>query len=191
MRKLGVLVAVLLGALICAGADGKPGAKGPAEDGTLPELARVAGEGMMNSHAYDYLTELSDEVGARVTGTPGAQKGIEWATAKMKAVGLENVHTEKWTMWRGWTRGSAEAELLAPVRRKLTVDAMGWTGSTVAGGAEGEVVRVNTFALDEEMKNAAQWAGKVLLAVQQGPRPKEGDSLFARFGDFLKAAQKA
>ncbi len=191
MRKLGVLVAVLLGALMCARADEEAAAKGPAEDGTLPELARVAGEGMMNSHAYDYLTELSDEVGARVTGTPGAQQGIEWTAARMKTIGLENVHTEKWTMWRGWTRGSAEAELLAPARRKLTVDAMGWTGSTAASGAEGEVVRVNMFALDEEMKNAPQWPGKVLLVVQQGPRPKDGDNLFARFGDFLKAAQKA
>ena len=44
--------------------------KGPDEDGTKPALTKIAGEGMMNSHAFQYLTELSDNVGARVTGTP-------------------------------------------------------------------------------------------------------------------------
>ena len=32
--------------------------------------ARIAGEGLLNSHAYQYLTELSDDVGSRVTGSP-------------------------------------------------------------------------------------------------------------------------
>ena len=109
--------------------------KGPDEDGTKPALTRIAGEGMMDSHAFAYLTELSDDVGARVTGSPACQKAIDWGAARMKRIGLENVHTEKWTMWKGWTRGTAEAELLAPVRHALTVDAMGWTGSTPPGGA--------------------------------------------------------
>src|ERR1700758_1576941 len=40
---------------------GRP--KGPEEDGTKPALTRIAGEGLMNSHAYEYLTELSDDIG--------------------------------------------------------------------------------------------------------------------------------
>ena len=43
--------------------------KGPGEDGTKPALVRIAGTGTMDSHAFQYLTELSDEVGARVTGS--------------------------------------------------------------------------------------------------------------------------
>src|ERR1700682_3604823 len=116
--------------------------KGPDEDGTKPALTKIAGEGMMNSHAFQFLTELSDKVGARVTGTPEAQKAIDWGIAKMGGIGLENVRAEKWQLWRGWKRGSAEAELLEPARRRLRVDAMGWTGSTPAGGVEGEVVAV-------------------------------------------------
>src|SRR5271167_2017900 len=87
--------------------------KGPEEDGTKPALARIAGQGMMDSHAFEYLTELSDEVGARVTGSPQSKKAIDWGLMKMKAIGLENVHGEKWTMWKGWTRGSAAAELIS------------------------------------------------------------------------------
>src|SRR5712664_2417270 len=143
--------------------------KGPDEDGTKPALTKIAGEGMMNSHAFEYLTELSDKVGARVTGTPEAQKAVDWGIAKMRGIGLENVHAEKWQLWRGWKRGTADAELLTPMRHKLHVDAMGWTGSTLASGVEGEIV----------------------LAVAKGNPKKDSDTIFVRFGDFLRAALKA
>src|SRR5690242_10049419 len=148
------LVAVL-GAGFCFGgtgvlrADNRPAPKGPDEDGTKPALVKIAGEGMMDSHAFQYLTELSDDIGSRVTGSPAERKAEEWGTAKMKAIGLENVHTEKYQLWRGWTRGTAQAELLEPIRRPLHVDAMGWTGSTPAGGAEGEVAPANLFDIEE------------------------------------------
>jgi hypothetical protein len=162
--------------------------KGPEEDGTKPALTRIAGEGMMNSHAFQYLTELSDDIGSRVTGTPAERKAEEWAAAKMKAIGLENVHLEKYSIWKGWTRGTADAQLLAPTAHKLHVDAMGWTGSTVAGGAEGDVVPVNMFDIDEEIKNVSRLKGKIALVTQTGAPRKSFMLLFASFGDFLKAA---
>ena len=173
------------------GANNKPVAKGPEEDGTKPALTKIAGEGLMNSHAFEYLTELSDKVGARVTGTSGDHRAEDWGVAKMKAIGLENVHTEKYQIWRGWMRGTAQAELLAPIRHKLHVDAMGWTGSTPAGGAEGEVVPVNLFDLDNEIKNVSRLKGKIALVVMRGQPNKEFIQLFAEFGDFLKAASSA
>jgi carboxypeptidase Q len=192
-----IFAKAVVGLAICAAAsrvsvaDEKPPAKGPDEDGTKPALVKITGEGEMNSHAFQYLTELSDEVGARVTGTPAAQKAIDWGTAKMKAIGLEDVHTEKWQMWRGWTRGTAEAELIAPTRHKLSIDAMGWTGSTPTGGAEGDLVTANLFNLDEEIKNAGRLAGRVVLMVRKGEPKEGGKPIFAQFGDFLKAAADA
>jgi carboxypeptidase Q len=192
-----VFAKVVVGLVICASAsraslaNEKPAAKGPDEDGTKPALVKITGEGEMNSHAFQYLTELSDEVGARVTGTPAAQKAIDWGTAKMKAIGLEDVHTEKWRMWRGWTRGTAEAELISPTRHKLSIDAMGWTGSTQTGGAEGDLVTANLLNLDEEIKNAGRLAGRVVLMVRKGEPKEGGKPIFAQFGDFLKAAADA
>jgi carboxypeptidase Q len=194
-RVLAEVAAVVLGFALggawTARADNRPAPKGPDEDGTKPALVKIAGEGMMDSHAYQYLTELSDDVGARVTGTPAERKAEEWGVAKMKAMGLENVHTEKYQIWRGWTRGTAEAEILTPVRHKLHVDAMGWTGSTPAGGAEGEVVAVNIFDLDNEIKNVSKLRGKVALVEMKGKPSKELIQLFAQFGDFLRAAGPA
>jgi carboxypeptidase Q len=192
-----VLVALMMvAASLCAGglplrADDRPAAKGPDEDGTKPALVRIAGEGLLNSHAFEYLTQLGDDIGGRVTGTPAERKAEEWGAAKMKSIGLENVHTEKYTIWRGWTRGTAEGEILSPVRHKLHVDAMGWTGSTLAGGAEGEVVTVNLFDIENEIKNVARLKGKIALVTTKGKPNKDFMMLFAQFGDFLKAAGQA
>ncbi|HEY2546115.1 MAG TPA: M28 family peptidase, partial [Candidatus Acidoferrum sp.] len=152
---------------------------------------KIAGEGMLDSHAFQYLTELSDDVGARVTGSPQAQRAVEWGLAKMRAMGLENVHAEKWQLWRGWTRGTAQAELLTPIRRPLHIDSMGWTGSTPAGGVDGDVVTVNMFDLDDEMKDMSRFRGKVALVVTRGEPNKSFIQLFVQLGDFLRAAGKA
>ncbi len=192
MRKVfGGIAVISLMAALAVRAEDKTAAKGPDEDGTKPALVKIAGEGMLDSRAFQYLTELSDDVGARVTGSPQAQKAVEWGQAKMRAMGLENVHAEKWQLWRGWTRGTAQAELLTPIRRPLHVDAMGWTGSTPAGGAEGDVVEVNMFDLDNELKNVGRLNGKVALVVTRGEPNKSFVQLFAQFGDFLRAAGKA
>jgi carboxypeptidase Q len=170
-------------------ADGR--ATGPSDDGTLPALTKIAGEGQMNSHAFGFLTELSDDIGPRVTGSPNDRKAEEWGAAKMKSIGLDNVHLEKYHIWKGWTRGTAEAEILTPVRHKLHVDAMGWTGSTASAGTEAEVVAVNLFDLDNEIKNVSRLKGKVALMLTKGQPGKGGLALFVRFGDFLRAAAPA
>ena len=36
-------------------------------------LNAIVGNAMMNGHVYEYLEELSDTIGGRVTGTPQAQ----------------------------------------------------------------------------------------------------------------------
>ena len=165
-------------------------APGPERDGTMPALVKVAGQGLMRSRAFDYLTELSDDIGARVTGSPAMWKAVEWGIATMKAMGLENVHAERYQIWRGWSRGSATMTMLAPRKLGLHVDAMGWTGSTAQGGVDAAVVPVNLYDLDRELAGAAGWKGKVLLTVARGTAPS-GDDAFLGFGKILRAAERA
>jgi carboxypeptidase Q len=162
------------------------------DDGTLQALTAIAGAGAMKPRAFDYLTELSDDIGARVTGSPEAARAVAWGVATMKSIGLENVHAEPWKISRGWTRISADAELVAPIHRKLMVDSLGWVGSTPAGGVEADVIAVNAYQLQDEMKNnSANWRGKILLIIQKGEAPKDRMGAFAQFGVFLIAAHKA
>src|SRR5436305_13161202 len=98
----------------------------PAQDGTMPALTAIAGQGMMSAEAYDDLEELSDYIGGRVTGSTEAGQGIPWGLQKMRAMGLENVRAEKWQISRVWTRVSASSELIIPIHRRLTVDYISW-----------------------------------------------------------------
>src|ERR1700740_2252401 len=165
--------------------------KGPEEDGTKPALTRIAGEGLMGSRAFEYLTDLSDNIGARVTGSPQDKKAVDWGVSKMKTIGLENVHAEKWSMWKGWTRGTATAELLTPLHRSLSVDAMGWTGSTPSAGIEAEVVTANFFDMDDELRNIGRFRGKIVMMKPEGAPKKNFWVLFSQYGDFLIDLQKA
>ncbi|HXN17850.1 MAG TPA: M20/M25/M40 family metallo-hydrolase [Candidatus Binatus sp.] len=166
-------------------------ASAPLDPATLKSLGAVAGAGMMETNTYENLRELSDDIGARVTGSPEAGKAIAWGVQKMKSAGLENVHAETWPLSRGWTRISAHAELIAPIHRPLMIDSLGWVGSTPLGGAEAEVVPVNAYQLDDEMKNPSRWNGKILLVVHNGEAPADRMASFAKFGSFLKAAHQA
>jgi aspartate aminotransferase-like enzyme len=91
----------------------------PAQDGTMPALTAIAGQGMMSNEAYEDLEELSDYIGVRVTGSTQVGQAIQWGLQKMRAMGLENVCAEKWQISRGWTRVSADAELVVPTHRRL------------------------------------------------------------------------
>ena len=184
---------LLLAARPAISAAGERNRAAATDDGaTSKALVAIAGAGDMEAHTYQDLEELSDDIGARVTGSPDAARAIAWGVVKMKAIGLENVHTEPWKISRGWTRISADAELVAPIHRKLMVDSMGWVGSTPAGGAEADVVAVNAYQLDDELKNnSGNWRGKILLMVQKGEAPKDRMGAFVKFGGFLIAAHKA
>src|ERR1700680_4404493 len=72
------------------------------EEATRAALVKIAGEGLVESHAFEYLTQLSDDVGARVTGSPQSQKAVEWSLSQMRSIGLENVYADKFQIW--WSR---------------------------------------------------------------------------------------
>jgi carboxypeptidase Q len=195
-RKISALICMAALSLAAvrpaAGSSNGSNPPSPAEDGTLPALAAVAGAGTMETHTYEYLEELSDDIGARVTGSPAEARAGEWGLQKMKSLGLENVHKESYQIAYGWTRVSADAALITPIRRRLTVDSLGWVGSTPAGGVEADIVTVNAYNFEEELKNnRANWRGKIVMIVHRGPRPQHAAGEFAKFGGFIREAHKA
>ncbi len=163
----------------------------PAADSTKSALVQIAGNATMDSRAFQYLTQLSDNIGPRVTGTAEAQKAIDWSLDQMKSIGLQNVRAEKWSLWKGWMRGSARADMLAPLHRPLAISAMGWTGSTAAGGVDADVAVANLFDLENEMKNASRFRGKIVYITAQGKPQQNFWTLFGEYPKFLERLRQA
>src|SRR5450755_2924950 len=70
-----------------------------------------------NGPSMATLTELTDTIGGRLTGSPAYVRSTEWAAAKFRSYGIENVRLEPFTIAAGWQRGTATASMLSPLSR--------------------------------------------------------------------------
>ena len=61
------------------------------------------------------LEQLCDEIGPRLTGSVAAQAAERQVVEYMRKAGLQQVHTEGWTLPRGWLRGPAVAWLVSMI----------------------------------------------------------------------------
>ena len=109
------------------------------------------------------LGELADGIGGRLTGSPAYVKSTEWAAAKFRSYGIENVRLEPFTIDSGWQRGTASGAMLSPLARPLNVASLGWAPSTVAGGVEGLVVLVGDVSADALKPRTDELKGKIVL----------------------------
>jgi carboxypeptidase Q len=152
----------------------------------------VEDEALNHPIAYPLLKVLTDEIGPRLTGSPPDSRAQQWALKQMRSIGLSNVRGEEWQLERGWRRGYARAQLVIPFHLDLAVASYGWSGSTPNGGAEADVVLVDSAALElEAQEHSANWPGKILLLTPKDPKQFD---LFKSMSDlpaFLAAAASA
>ena len=109
------------------------------------------------------LRELSDGIGGRLTGSPAYVQATEWAAAKFRSYGIENVRLEPFTLDAGWQRGTATGAMLRPMARPLYVASLGWAPSTPPGGVEGAVVSIADVSPDALEARADELKGKIVL----------------------------
>jgi Zn-dependent M28 family amino/carboxypeptidase len=128
-----------------------------------PALAeRVIGGALRDGVAYSRLGDLTDSVGPRLTGSPGAEAGIAWALRKFQEDGIA-AHTEPVTVPH-WVRGEERAQLLAApgvAQLDLAVTALGGSPGTPPDGVEAEVVEVTS--LEEVRALGAGVKGKIVF----------------------------
>jgi len=109
------------------------------------------------------LRELTDGIGGRVTGTPSYVSATEWAAAKFRSYGIENVRLDPFTIPAGWERGSASGRMVAPLSRPLYVASVGWSPSTAAGGVQALVAAISDLAPEKLQAVTDQLQGKIVF----------------------------
>ena len=116
-----------------------------------------------NGPSMTTLGELADGIGGRLTGSPAYVRSTEWAVAKFRSYGIENVRLEPFTMAAGWQRGTASAAILTPLPRPLHVASLGWAPSTPVAGVQGAVVIVTDADTDTLRSREHELRGKIVL----------------------------
>ena len=113
-----------------------------------PEIAaRLVGGALTDGITYARVAELSDGIGPRLSGSPGAEAAVKWALQRFREDGL-SVRTEPVRVPH-WVRGEERAEVLAAPGRsahQLAITALGGSPGTPQGGVTGEVVEVRSIA---------------------------------------------
>ncbi|HYM12228.1 MAG TPA: M20/M25/M40 family metallo-hydrolase [Bryobacterales bacterium] len=128
--------AAVLGLLLWAALRPAPAA---AQDGATP-AGRLTEEIAQTPSLEKNLRVLCDEIGGRLPGTPAMRRAIAWGVNAFHEAGLEQVHTESFTIPNSWSEGATRVEVLAPVQFTLHAAASGWAGATPEGGIEADVV---------------------------------------------------
>jgi len=116
-----------------------------------------------NGPSMATLGELADGIGGRLTGSPAYVRSTEWAVAKFRSYGIENVKLDPFTIPAGWQRGTATGAMLSPLSRPLNVASLGWGPSTPAGGVQGSVVVVADFSPEGLKAREGELRGKIVL----------------------------
>ena len=153
-------------------------------EGYRDPAARLIGEAVSGTFAWDRLAVLTDTIGNRLSGTPALDRAIQWAVAEMSKDGLENVHTER-VMVPRWVRGSESAEVLEPAHHQMVMLGLGDSVGTGGEALQAEVIVVHTF--DELDAKAAAVRGKIVLF--NVPYTSYGETVRFRSGGPSRAAR--
>jgi hypothetical protein len=137
-----------------------------------PYAEAVRDATLKTSQAFTTMSSLANEVGPRLSGSPGYDLAVAWAVKRLTSFGLVNVHTEE-VMVPHWERGAESASITAPRAQPLAVAALGGSVGTPAGGIEAEVIEAGS--LDEADKlDPARVKGKILFLNMPTERHKDG-----------------
>ncbi len=130
------------------------------------EMKQLQQAALQSDYAYKQVAHLSDNIGPRLTGSPQAQKAVEYVSEELRRLGLE-VKLQR-LMVPHWVRGEERAALIsyegqAPgTEQKVVLTALGDSVATAPEGLTTEVVVVNSFE-ELEALGRAKVAGKIVL----------------------------
>ena len=148
MRIVIVLVFVFLNSILACGQVVSPTPVLYTER-TLAEMRGLMQAALASEYAYRQTAYLSNNIGPRLSGSPQAERAVQYVAEEMRKLGLE-VRLQKLSVPH-WVRGQERAELIefpgmAPgTTQKIIVTALGGSIATPADGMTGEIVVANSF----------------------------------------------
>lgn len=168
---------------------------------TLADLQKIQQSALLSDYAYRQTAYLSNNIGPRLTGSPQAERAVQYVADELRKLGLE-VRLQKLTVPH-WVRGEEKGELVEfegmanGTTQKVVLTALGGSIATSSEGLIGEIVVVNSFdELNALGKEKVQ--GKIVLFNYKFDREMQasgfggaayGQAVQYRFGGAVAAAK--
>jgi hypothetical protein len=135
---------------------------------------------LTNSKCYSWLDDLSNKVGARLSGSIGAQKGVEYTKAQLETLGLDRVYLQE-VMVPKWVRGEKEVAYILDNKSKISIPvcALGGSVATPKNGLTAAVIEVHSIKEIAEL-GEDKIKGKIVFFN----RPMQADNIetFTSYG---------
>ncbi|MGZ3904233.1 MAG: M20/M25/M40 family metallo-hydrolase [Bacteroidia bacterium] len=126
-----------------------------AQNGDSATIRKIYTYHLKESKSYENLRILCKNIGGRISGSPQAERSVEWAKQAMIKAGADTVYLIP-CMVPKWVRGAKETcdAISGSKKEKLTVCALGGSVGTPKGGLTAKVISVSSF--DELEKLGAE-----------------------------------
>jgi hypothetical protein len=146
------MVALLLGVALTSGQQRDSG----------DMIVRIRAEGLQRSRVLALYRTLTDDIGARLTGSPAHMQAARWARDRFTEWGLANTQLEPYEFGRGWQLDHVSVAMTEPRYMPLIAYAEAWSPST-AGVLNGRAVYVGDKTAEEIQTMAGQLRGALVL----------------------------
>jgi carboxypeptidase Q len=109
-------------------------------------LRKIYDEELVNGQCYQNLHYLCKNIGPRLSGSPNAQKAVEWGKKLMESYGFDTVFLQK-VMVPHWVRGAKEQGIIidGPTKIPVAITALGMSVATPKGGITADVIEVHSL----------------------------------------------
>ena len=149
-------------------------------------LAIIRAEGLQHSSALALFHTLTDDIGARLTGSPSHVRAARWARDRFADWGLADAHLEPYEFGRGWQLEKISVEMTEPRYMPLIAYPDAWSPGT-KGLVSGRVVYVGDKTTAQVQALGEQLRGAIVLThlpvtewvTRDRPQPGLNDSAVA------------
>ncbi len=156
----------------------------------LDQLAAIRAAGLSDDYAYRQLAHLTENIGARPTGSVQADAAAKYVAGELRALGLEV--TLEPVKVPHWVRGVETAELtdypghVSGSVQRIVLTALGGSIATPDTGTTADVVVVHNFDQLQSLGRGAVEGKIVLFDVPFDKQKAAAGEAFAAYGDAVR-----
>ncbi|MEN8964939.1 MAG: M20/M25/M40 family metallo-hydrolase [Polaribacter sp.] len=164
MKKVLLLMAVSLAIISCTKKTKKIAETGLSteEKKDSTSIKTLFNSALTDGKSYEWLRDLTQNIGGRLSGSLEAAEAVEWGAKLMKNVGLDSVWLQP-VMVPHWVRGEKEIATYTTnkTQKNVPICALGFSVATPKTGVLAEVIEVSS--LEEATKLGDKMKGKIVF----------------------------